>query len=596
LAKDTTLAKMKLLEYYQNRTSVQYFELSGSGNTSEAIDNLDHFFTVVGMRKYAGESDGTIDWSTYDRNDNEWHYQFHRMYWLINLGKVYGRTGEEKYAVEWIAELVDWADDNPPGYPRTLDTGIRLRNWAESYQYFIHKYQSSSITSQDHVTVLKSLMEQCRFLRDNWRDEGNWGANETRGLGAVVVMFPEFKFTSNTNWDWWRDLVLYRLQHHLSGDFFPDGVQYETSPSYHSLEYRNLFLNYKLLGMNGISISDALKDLFVKPLEFMMHIHKPDGYLPQLSDTDRKSYRNHLEEGAEFFNRQDMLYAATMGNRGTPPRNTFAPFPYGGYFVMRSDWGQQQNDYKDTKYLVFDTGSNEPWHAHYDILNFEAYANKTVLIRDPGRYNYVSGYWRDYFKNTTAHNTIVIDNQNQKRGTSGTPISWISLPGFDYVSGEHNAYSGLTHERRIFFVKPEYWVISDLITGNGYHVYDLYFHLDSPYLNHNTLNESDHSVGTPNYIIMPSDISAKAEVITGWVSNSYNSKQEAPIVKYQKNGSPPITFETVLFPYDSGVKPLVVEKSNVFNGQNAVYPSEAFCLKIQSENQEDWFFHSTLSP
>ncbi|MFQ6114990.1 MAG: T9SS type A sorting domain-containing protein, partial [bacterium] len=155
---------------------------------------------------------------------------------------------------------------------------------------------------------------------------------------------------------------------------------------------------------------------------------------------------------------------------------------------------------------------------------------------------------------------------------------------------------GLTHERRIFFVKPEYWIISDLLTGSGSHKYDLYFHLDSPYLNHTTLSELDHSVATPNFIIMPSDIDAKAEIIAGWVSNSYNKKSEAPIVKYQKSGPPPITFETVLFPYDSGVIPLTVEKPVVFFEQNAVDPADAVSLKIQSGNWSDWFFHSTLSP
>jgi len=366
-AGDTALAKEKLLEYYQNRTSVQYLELTGDGDISDANDNLDHYFEVVGIRKYAGDSDGTIDWDTNDSNNKEWHWQFHRMYWVVNLGKVYGSIHNEKYAVEWIAELIDWVHDNTPGYPRTLDTGIRLRNWVESYQYFMHLDDSPSITPEDHVTVLKSMIEQCRFLRDNWRSEGNWGASETRGLGAVVVMFPEFTFTQDDDWEWWRDLVIFRFQHHLSNDFSDDGVQFETSPMYHSLEYRNLFLNYKLWTLNFITISDDVIDLFVKPLEFMMHIHKPDGYVPQLSDSDRRGYLNRLQEGADLFGRQDMLYAATQGSQGIPPLNTFASFPDGGYFVMRSDWGHNLSNYENTKYLVFDTGSNEPWQIYVYI-------------------------------------------------------------------------------------------------------------------------------------------------------------------------------------------------------------------------------------
>ncbi len=166
---DTILAKIKLLEYYQTRVSVKYFDLSGSGSVSDADDNINHYFTVTNDRKFAGESDGTIDWSTYDPTDKEWHYQFHRMYWIVNLAKVYGSVNDEKYAREWIAELVDWTKDNSPGYPRTLDAGIRLRNWVESYQFIVNKYNSPSLTPDDHVIILKSLIEQSRFLKDNWR-------------------------------------------------------------------------------------------------------------------------------------------------------------------------------------------------------------------------------------------------------------------------------------------------------------------------------------------------------------------------------------------------------------------------------------------
>jgi len=586
---DTVLAKQKLLTYYQTRTNVQYFPLSSGGSVSQANDNVNHYFTVVNIRKYAGAPDSTIDWTTYDPVSTEWHYQFHRMYWLSNFGKVYGSTGNEVYAAEWMAELVDWVNDNNSGYPRTLDTGIRLKNWVESYQYFIHEYVSSSINPEDHVTILKSLTEQCRFLRDNWRSTGNWGASETQGLGYVMVMFPEFKFTPNGNWEWWRDLIISRLDHHLSNDFYSDGVQFETSPSYHSLEYRNLFLTYKIMDMNGISISNNLITKFEKPLEFMMHIHEPDGYLPQLSDTDRKSYLNRLEEGAQLFNRQDMLYAATRGVQGTPPENTFAAFPYGGYFVMRSDWGQNQTNYNNTRYLVFDTGSNEPWHAHYDILNFEAFAYGKTIIKDPGKYAYTNRRL-EYYKKTIAHNTIVIDNQDQTENSSGVPFQWETLPGFDYVDGYHDAYSNVCHRRKIFFVKPEYWIVLDLITGSGSHTYDQYFHLEPAYLNHTTLNPTDNSMSTPNFIILPGDQQATVAIVPGWVSYSVGTEQDAPTVKYSKQGSAPVTFETIIFPFSGNPVAVSVLKIDVYNDLGwYLLDDEAIAMKIDFSNLTDYF-------
>lgn len=593
-AGDTSLAEKELLRYFQYRTSVKYFELSAGGSVTDAEDNRNHYFTVVGIRKYAGAADGTIDWTTRDAQDNEWHWQFHRMYWLTNYGKVYASTRDEKYATACVADILDWIKDNPSGYPRTLDTGIRLWNWVEAYQYFVAKYRSPSVSSEAHITILKSLISQCLFLRDNWRSDGNWGASETQGLCAVVTVFPELTFSANTAWVWWKDLVVSRLQHHLSTDFYPDGVQVETSPMYACLEYRNLFLAYKLMSLNSIKVSDNLKNMFIKPLEYMMHIHKPDGYLTQLSDADRTSYLSYLKEGAQLFDRQDMLYAATKGAEGIRPQNTFASFPFGGVFVMRSDWGSSQLSYPNTKYLVFDMSSNEPSHAHSDILTFEAYVNGKLLVRDPGRYTYVAGSWRDYFKGTAGHNTLVVDNKDQKQRSSGTAEYWSSSPGYDYVLGSHQAYSGLKVQRSVFFAKPEYWIITDLVTGTGQHTYDVYFHLDALYNRSAAFDSVTHAVTTPQFGLFTSDSSVETQIISGWVSDDYNVKSEAPIVKQKRVGVTPVTFESVLYPFTSVKMALSVEKEEVLNGYQVADNSQAISLRIKKGDKEDWFFRSNL--
>jgi len=591
LSGDTTLAKAKLLEYYQKQSSVRYFELSGTGSVSDADRNLNQEFKVLDLWQNCKDVDGTlIDW-TKAASDAEWHWQFHRMNFLTNLAKVYGRTPhDEKYARGWMAILIDWIRENTPGYPRTLDTGIRLRNWVDSYQWFIPAYRSPSITAEDHTTVLKSLIEQSLFLKNNWRSTGNWGADETRGLGAVVVMFPEFLFSPGGAWDGWRDLVLARLQHHLSGDFYPDGVQFETSPSYHSLEYRNLFAAYQLMNMNGIALSQELLNLFIRPLEFMMHIHRPDGLLPQLSDTDQEGFLDDLRAGGEAFNRQDMLYAATGGKQGIPPLQTFAPFPDGGYFVMRSSWGQGQTGYRNTQYLVFDTGSNEPWHAHYDILNFEAYAFGNTVVKDPGRYTYnTAGGWRDYFKNTSAHNTVVVDGGNQNAKAKGS-ASWETMPGYDYVRGsDDDAYKNIRHQRKLFYVKPEYWIVSDLLTGSGFHTYDLLFHLDPAYQNNVALN-ADRSIRTSHFSILPADSEASVQIVPGYVSTHYGIKKDAPIVKYSRQGTVPVHFETVVYPFSGSVPSMTVGKFETVNGNGRRLPdTDATALKIRFPDRTDVF-------
>ena len=62
-------------------------------------------------------------------------------------------------------------------------------------------------------------------------------------------------------------------------------------------------------------------------------------------------------------------------------------------------------------------------------------------------------------------------------------LKWESNNDMDLVTAVHNGYSRLKepvlHERTIIFDKiNEKWVIKDMITGEGYHIYEWFFHFE----------------------------------------------------------------------------------------------------------------------
>lgn len=586
---DTLAANEALLAHYVNRSSVQYFPLPSGGDVSRADDNLDRYFTVVGIRLKAEREDGGIDWQKTYAADREWHWQFHRMTWLRNLARVYGRTGDPKYAVGWAEHMVDWALNNEHGYPRTLDTGNRLRQWVESYQYVIHEYRSDAISADQHLIILKSMIQQVRFLRDNWRSVGNWGASETRGMGAVVAMFPEFRFEEFSTRQEWIDRVLFRIQHHLEGDFLDDGVQFEVSPMYHALAYRNLLVNYQLLEMNGIPAPEELVQAFLRPAEFLMHVNKPDGNFMQAGDSDEAGYlMEYVQIAGEIFDRDDMVYAATGGAEGSPPRGTFRLFQDGGFAFMRSDWGTTPTEYRNSKFLALTYGSNAPWHAHYDILGIEIYAYGRTLVKDPGRYTYSNDQgWRDHFKDTSAHNTVTVDGRNQRDQARGY-VTGTEGAGFAYLDGYHDAYDGIRHRRKILFVRPGYWVISDLLTGEGERTFDLNFQLEALYRNRTTVDDESQAVQTRDFIIFPGHQRATPSVELQWVSHEYGEKRAAPRVTFSKQDQPPVTFETVFFPFNGSAGPRDVARIALTDAANSpVSDEEAVGLSVSFPDFDD---------
>lgn len=575
-AGDTVSATEALLVYYRRRESVNYFPLPTGGNVADADDNVAQYFTLVGVRLNATRDDGGIDWTMRYSGDTEWHWQFHRMDWLRNLARVYGRTGDAQYAEAWAAHMIDWATNNVPGYPRTLDTGNRLRQWVESYQYVIREYGAPSVSAEDHLTILKSMILQVRFLRDNWRSTGNWGVSETRGMGAVVAMFPEFRFEPDDARQDWIDLVFSRLHHHLDGDFLPDGVQFEVSPMYHALAYRNILVTYQLFAMNGIYAGDEFLAAMVRPAEFLMHVARPDGALSPIGDSDEAAYiLDHLESAGDVFGRDDMVYAATQGTRGTPPIETLRLFYDGGFAFMRDGWGTDAASLADSKYLVMTYGSNAPWHAHFDLLGIEVYAAGRPIIRDAGRYTYSNtDGWRDYFKATSAHNTVVVDGRNQLTSARGY-ASGAEGAGFSYLEGHHKAYPGTRHDRRIVFVDGAYWLVADLLTGADTRTNELKYRLDTIYRNRTTIDEATGAVTTRDFGLYSAHQRAEPRTDLSWISTIYGERRAAPVVTFEQNGSGAVAFETAIVPYDSRPEPESVARVTVLDDADETQPDDA---------------------
>src|SRR5690606_15534487 len=123
-------------------------------------------------------------------------------------------------------------------------------------------------------------------------------------------------------------------------------------------------------------------------------------------------------------------------------------------------------------------------------------------------------------------------------------------------------------ERTILFIRPEYWIVFDRVTGEGAHDYDLHFQFESglPV----RLNEETNAVLSSAFTLMPARTDASVELRTEWVSNNYGSRQEAPAVRYSKSGAAPVTFETVLYPYPERRVTVSTTSLDVRNGAGDV--------------------------
>jgi hypothetical protein len=235
--------------------------------------------------------------------------------------------------------------------------------------------------------------------------------------------------------------------------------------------------------------------------------------------------------------------------------------------------------YEDEQYLLFDCGPlGAGNHGHLDLLSFELAAYGRSLVLDPGRYTYdESGEVneRALFRGTASHNTVLVDGRNQTRYEAhgskfrvrgpepGRELkSFVTHESFDFVHGVARSHEyPVVHERRIFFLRPEYWVICDSLQAAEVHQYDLLFHLSHEAYGRTEVigDEATLGIDSPGLVLAQApDARVSASMVTGYVAPRYGIKLRAPVLRFSQSGAN-ASFVTVLFPYAASRPALSVE-------------------------------------
>lgn len=576
-----------LLAHFRGPRDVHYFVVADADETQpDKIDALlDGQFTFNGETHRLTDA---TDWLHNPSHDIEWHILLHKFYYAVGLGLAFERSGDARYVRRWVHLIDGWMRVTPPGFIAADVTGRRVQNWIYSLHLLVgHPAHPTDrfITPAFHAKLLRSLHAQVEYLCANLTEKRNHRTLELYAIFMAGVVFPEMSRAA-----YWRDFALAQTVDNLASDLLSDGVHCELSTDYHHLVLKNALNFRRLATLNHVAVPASFDEHLARGLTFSMHVHKPDGIVPSLSDGDARSYLDLLHQGAMLLGRDDLLFVATQGASGTPPTARVAHFPASGYSVVRSDWGQGAAGFSDAQHLVWDCGPlGEGNHGHLDCLTFELAAFGRSLIVDPGRYTYSEAVdpadgtnWRVHFRGTSVHNTVSVDGLQQTRyepkavkpgtrHTRGTVRHKISGPAPDARTIEHHhsaqldvlhgqarshAYDAV-HDRCIVFVDRQYWIVSDWLDAPTPHDYTLNFQLgvpaqDTTTLSHGATLLSQHNgalLRSPHLLVLqPARDGVHTHLQSGWVSARYGDKHAAPALQSTAQGRH-ASFDTVLMPW-----------------------------------------------
>lgn len=514
-----------------------------------------------------------MDYRDYESyGDFKYFWELPRLQHLITLAKAYYLTDEEKYAEEVIKQIKSFIKQSPyllgVNWIMPMEASIRLISisWVTAFlkEYVKKNIQTCALIEQ----IVKSHVEYIARNYAAYSSANNHLVAEAAGVFVASTFFNEFE-KMNTHQKKAYKILCKEITH----QYYADGVNKEQAVKYQIFTH-NCFLLAGLLGKeNNIDFPKQYWDMLEKSANFVAAIAYDNCQLPEIGDSDdgrafvlSETNNNYVQSilatSAVLFKRGDLKAKAgyfdevscwLMGkhsknefdilNENAVPNQITNKFEQGGYYILR---GGSTTNAK----LIFDCGplgfETIAAHGHADSLSFTLNVYGLPYFIDPGTYTYIANNpFRNYFRSTAAHNTIVLDERNQSQIIG--PFLWVhkadsyldewsSNENFERVTGRHNGYQRLRdsviHRRAIEIDKEQEIVeIEDFLEAGASHEVTMYFHIAPQcQINKQKLNQL-YIINNNKAIELVTDdkldcsiITASADPIGGWASSNYDHK------------------------------------------------------------------------
>jgi hypothetical protein len=302
-----------------------------------------------------------------------------------------------------------------------------------------------------------------------------------------------------------------------------------------------------------------------------------------------KAYKKgELYQAGTLLKRPDIIWVASRGEEGTPPSPVSKVYPEAGYFIMRSDFGNHNSDYRDSRQLFIHNGGWFGSHGHWDLTSINLYAYGRTLIIDPGQYDYKPPEGIDVYWTSNIHSMLVCDGQDVKREPG--PSRWMSNAVIDWFDGRHYGYNHLGDieyvRRRVAFIKPDYFLVDDSAKTTKNANWTQVWNLTDPNSQFDPLtgNITTRHIDGANVVILNQDYAGLAvQEAPGITAAEKYAKTK--IFRLTRRTSNP-RFQTLLYPY-FGEQPPKITWQRIQPDDKAL--SDLFySLRIQTNQGTDW--------
>ncbi len=497
--------------------------------------------------------DGEVVWNYMPGDDPEFIFQFNRHQFFQCLGQAYAITGDEKYAEAFAELLESWIKNNPLTEEtrnttwRSIEAGIRAETWVKAMGYFKDSPSVDDGLLKAYMDCLTVHAEYLMTTYKHFQIKSNWGVIENRGLMEIALALPAGERTRE-----YLDTALTRLNEEINVQLPDDGVHWEQSPMYHNEVFHCYLEVMRLARRYGIELPEKMRQKVRQMAYGNIAWKKPNHCQPMQGDSDETDLRDLLAQSAWLFSDPVLKFCGygrmdydgawdflKEGIEGYEELKAEEPdfldkvMENSGNLYIRSGWDENAD------YFHFRCGFLGGGHGHSDKLHVDLVINGEDILMDTGRYHYVPGEKRTWFKSALGHNVPLVDGRDYLKCRDAWGVDGMSPAYFGgctkkgkyrYVQGSHGGYlngreGNVWITRKVLAIDTDLYVIVDEFFSGEKHAYQQLFHF-------NNRGEVSCSGSTVRYCGSRAD--GELTVLTegcglklthGWLSRNYNQME-----------------------------------------------------------------------
>ena len=375
-----------------------------------------------------------FDWKTAWKLSDKtalWNFNLHYFEYLFSLVSAWKEGGDKKYLEKTFEIVSNWIACNPVGMDpawASYPLALRIVNWISYYGY-----TAENMREEFRKTFLKSLHLQYSYLSRHL-EKDILGNHYFEDLKTLLLASLFFKDEAVFN----KILPVFKAE--CKEQILSDGMHFELSPMYHKIIFEGMLraaFALRKAGRPDTEIESYLQPMLDVAYSFEEGIDR----VPLFNDG-----------GNNVAKSLDALLIAADRYFGLKPcfKNRLEA---SGYYIFK-----RETDGHSWK-LIVDAGQPGPGyipgHAHCDAMSFELFRDGKPIIVNCGTYAYQCKE-RNFFRSTSAHNTVMIDGVEQSQcwgafrlaKRSSTKVLEVTD---DSISMEMTDQKGRKAERKIVF-------------------------------------------------------------------------------------------------------------------------------------------------